>query len=156
MLKIVVITVSDRAFRSEYPDQSGPEIKKLIDNSEVEAEVSLILVPDEGPEIRKAITQSIGVDYILTTGGTGLSPRDITPQISCEICDLEIPGISEMLRWESYRETRFAVLSRGFSGIKDKTVVINFPGSLKAVQLATRLMLPLFEHGIKMVHGEGH
>lgn len=152
----MVITVSDRAFRGEYPDQSGPEIKKLIDNSEVEAEVSLILVPDEGPKISKAITQNIGADYILTTGGTGLSPRDITPQISREICDLEIPGISEMLRWESYRETLFAVLSRGFSGIKDKTIVINFPGSLKAVRLATRLMLPLFEHGIEMVHEGKH
>lgn len=156
MLKIVVITISDRAYRGEYPDLSGPEIKKLIEESEINAEVSLSLVPDEEREIRRIITQNIGADYILTTGGTGLSSRDITPQISREICDLEIPGISEMIRQESYRETRFAVFSRGFSGIKDKTMVINFPGSLKAVQLATRLLLPIFEHGIKMVHGEGH
>ena len=156
MLKIAVITVSDRAYRGEYPDLSGPEIKKLIDGSDLDAEVSLDLVPDVEPEIRRAITQNIGADYILTTGGTGLSSRDITPQLSRDICDHEIPGISEMIRQESYRETRFAVFSRGFSGIKDKTIVINFPGSLKAVQLATRLLLPLFEHGIKMVHGEGH
>lgn len=156
MLKIAVITVSDRAYRGEYPDLSGPEIKRMIDGSDVNAEVSLNLVPDEEKEIRRAINQGIGADYILTTGGTGLSFRDITPQISRDICDLEIPGISELLRRESYRETGFAVFSRGFCGIKEKTIVINFPGSLKAVQLGTRLLLPLFEHGIKMVHGEGH
>jgi molybdopterin adenylyltransferase len=156
VLKIVVITVSDRAYRGDYPDLSGPEIKRMIDGSDVHADVSLNLVPDEEMEIRRAINQGIGADYILTTGGTGLSSRDITPQISRDICDLEIPGISELLRRESYRETRFAVFSRGFCGIKEKTIVINFPGSLKAVQLATRLCLPLFEHGIKMVYGEGH
>ena len=95
MLKIVVITVSDRAFRSEYPDQSGPEIKKLIDNSEVEAEVFLILVPDEGPEIRKSITRNIGVDYILTTGGTGLSPVISHPRSAVK---------SAILKFREYRK----------------------------------------------------
>jgi molybdopterin adenylyltransferase len=156
VLKIVVITVSDRAFRGEYPDLSGPEIKRIIDDSDIGAEVSLLLVPDEEKEIRQAVTSSLGADYILTTGGTGLSSRDITPEVSRDICDREIPGISEMIRRESCLETRYAVFSRGFSGIKGRTILINFPGSQKAVRLATRLVLPLLAHGTKMARGEGH
>ncbi len=156
MLRIVVITVSDRAYRGEYQDLSGPEIKNLIENSEVEAVVSLIVVPDEAPEIRKAITVNIGADYIITTGGTGISPRDITPQVTREICEIELPGISEMLRQESYKETKYAVLSRGYSGLKENTIIVNFPGSLKAVKLCTRLIVPILEHGIEMLGGGKH
>ncbi len=156
MLKIAVITASDRAYRGEYEDLSGPTIVGLINGGEVDAEVSLTVVPDEKDPIKKAIMERLDNDYILTTGGTGMSERDVTPDVTAEICDKELPGIAEMLRRESYKETKFAVFSRGYSGMKGKTIIINFPGSKRAVTLCTNLLLPLMEHGIKMLHGGKH
>ncbi len=156
MLEIAVITVSDRAYKGEYKDLSGPQIKKMIEESGIEAKVSLSVVPDERKAIEEALMANLGKDYILTTGGTGISPRDITPDVTRDVCDKEVPGISEYLRQESLKETRYAVFSRGFSGIKDKTMIINLPGSLKAVTLCTRLLLPVLEHGKKMILGGKH
>ena len=156
MLKIAVITVSDRAFSGEYEDLSGPKIKEILSAADPAAEVSLTVVPDEKDKIKQAIEDNIGKDYIFTTGGTGISSRDITPEVTGGICEKELPGISEMLRRESYKETKNAVLSRGFSGIKDKTIIVNFPGSVKAVTLCTNLLLPILKHGIKMLHGGKH
>jgi molybdenum cofactor synthesis domain-containing protein len=156
VLKIAVITVSDRAFTGEYKDLSGPKIKEILSAAEPATQVSLTVVPDEKDKIKQAIEDNIGKDYIFTTGGTGISSRDITPEITGEICEKELPGISEMLRRESYKETKNAVFSRGFSGIKDKTIIVNFPGSVKAVTLCTNLVLPILEHGIKMLHGGKH
>lgn len=156
MLEIAVITVSDRAFSGEYEDLSGPKIKEIIVNSITETKASITVVPDERELIKKAIEDNIGKDYIFTTGGTGISSRDITPDVTRSICDRELPGISEMLRLESYKETKNAVLSRGYSGIKGKTIIVNFPGSVKAVTLCTKLMLPVMEHAIKMLHNGKH
>lgn len=156
MLEVAVITISDRAFRGEYQDLSGPKIKEIIEASGLQAKIRMKIVPDDKEAVRQALLDNLDQDYILTTGGTGLSPRDITPEVTEEICDKEIPGISEMLRRESYKETKNAVLSRGYSGLKGKTIIVNFPGSVKAVSLCTRLLLPIMEHGRKMVHGGRH
>ena len=156
MLEVAVITVSDRAFRGEYQDLSGPTIVDMIHQSDVEANVSIIIVPDEKPLLEKAIRQNLGKDYIFTTGGTGISDRDLTPEVTESICEKGLPGISEMLRFESYKETKNAVFSRGYSGLHGKTIIVNFPGSVKAVTLCTRLMLPVMTHGIKMLHGGKH
>lgn len=156
MLEVAVITVSDRAFRGEYQDISGPTIVDIITESEVPANVSLTIVPDDKAQIRTTILQNIGQDYIITTGGTGISPRDVTPEVTQEICDKALPGIAEMLRFESYKQTKNAVFSRGFCGIRDDTIIINFPGSVEAVTLCTQLILPLMQHGKKMLHGEKH
>jgi molybdenum cofactor synthesis domain-containing protein len=156
VLKIAVITASDRAYRGEYPDLSGPKIKEIIDQSGVEAEVSLSVVPDEKGLLKKEMEWHLDKDYILTTGGTGISQRDITPEVTRSVCDMELPGIAEMLRAESYKETPFAVFSRGTAGILKKTIIINFPGSVKAVTLCTELILPVLEHGIQMLHGGKH
>ncbi len=156
MLEVAVITVSDRAYKGEYKDLSGPKIKQMIEQSGIEAEVSLSLVPDEKEALKKALIENLDKDYILTTGGTGISPRDITPDVTREVCDKEVPGISEYLRQESLKETKFAVLSRGFTGVKDKTIIINLPGSVKAVTLCTKLLIPVLEHGKKMIRGGKH
>ena len=156
MLEVAVITISDRAFSGEYEDLSGPKIKEIIEASALQAKVRMKIVPDDKEAVRQALLDNLDQDYIFTTGGTGLSPRDITPEVTEEICDKEIPGISEMLRRESYKETKNAVLSRGYSGLKGKTIIVNFPGSVKAASLCTRLMLPIMEHGRKMVHGGRH
>jgi molybdopterin adenylyltransferase len=156
MLEIAVITVSDRAFKGEYQDLSGPTIVEMINESSLEANVSLTVVPDDKPQIKTAIMQNIGKDYIFTAGGTGISSRDVTPEVTREICERELPGISEMLRRESHKETPFSAFSRGYSGICGSTIIINFPGSVKAVTLCTHLMLPLMEHGIQMLHNGKH
>jgi len=156
MLEIAVITISDRAYQGEYEDLSGPKIKEIIENSGIKSRISITVVPDEKEAIQKAIEEKIGNDYIFTTGGTGISSRDITPEVTRTVCDLELPGISELLRRESYRETKYAVFSRGYSGLKEKTIIVNFPGSVKAVTLCTRLLLPVLEHGIHMIEDRKH
>jgi len=118
--------------------------------------VSISVVPDDKEAIQAAITANLDKEYILTTGGTGLSPRDVTPEATWELCEREIPGISEVLRMESYKETKYALLSRGYSGLKGKTVIVNFPGSVKAVSLCARLIIPIMEHARKMIDGELH
>ncbi len=156
MLKISIITLSDRAFKGLYEDLSGPKIKELILNSGIECEILNFIIPDEKNELKKIFLNNTGSDYIITTGGTGISPRDITPEVTREFCDFELPGISEMLRFESLKETKHAVFSRGFSGIRGKSIVMNFPGSVKAVSLCTKLIIPILEHGKKMIEGKGH
>jgi molybdopterin adenylyltransferase len=156
MLEVAVITVSDRAYRGEYEDLSGPQIKQVIEKSGIKVMMSLSVVPDEREAIKKALIGNLDKDYILTTGGTGISPRDITPDVTREVCDKEVPGISEYLRQESIKETKNAVFSRGFSGIKDRAIIINLPGSVKAVTLCTKLLVPVLEHGKEMILGGGH
>lgn len=155
-MKVTVLTISDRASKGIYDDLSGPAIEKIIKESIVDAEISRVIVPDEKDDILKALRKAASSDFILTTGGTGLSSRDITPEICEEYCDRSLPGIAETLRSESYKETPNAMLSRGYAGIKDKTVIVNFPGSVKAVTLCTKILLPALEHAIKMINDEGH
>jgi len=155
-MKITVITVSDRASRGIYEDLSGPEIEKLLKQAVPEIMVKRIIVPDEKDSLIKALKENLDSNYIITTGGTGISSRDITPEVSRSFCDRDMPGIAEVLRMESYKETPNALLSRGYAGIKENTIIINFPGSVKAVRLCTSIVIPILEHGIKMLSGEGH
>jgi molybdopterin adenylyltransferase len=155
-VRVAVITISDRASRGEYEDLSGPEIERLLREGLPGAEVSRRIVPDETPRILAALQESAGVDFIITTGGTGISPRDVTPEATRQFCDRELPGIAETLRAQSYRETPSAMLSRGYAGLKGNTVVVNLPGSLKAVRLGVKTLLPVMEHALRMIRGEGH
>jgi molybdopterin adenylyltransferase len=155
-VKVAVITISDRAFKGEYQDLSGPEIESLVKEKFPRVELEREIVPDEREMLLAAFRRHLGCDYILTTGGTGISERDITPEVSAEFCRRPLPGISEILRARSCEETPFAMLSRGYAGIKDRTIIVNFPGSVKAVRLCTRVLLPVMEHGLKMLRGEGH
>ncbi len=160
-MKVSVITVSDRASRGIYEDLSGPEIQRILrEHFGEKLEIRVLIVPDEKQEIRNALDDAAAGDYpadaVITTGGTGIGPRDITPDVSREWCEKELPGIAEMLRSESYRETASAVLSRGYAGLKGRTLLINFPGSLKAVRLCTRLILPVLSHAPAMIAGGGH
>lgn len=156
MLKVAVITVSDRAARGEYADLSGPRIREILEQRLPGADISLTVVPDEVEAISQAIAGNLDRDYILTSGGTGLSPRDITPEICARICDRAIPGISEWLRRESARETPHAVFSRAYSGMKGRTVIVNFPGSLRGAEFCATLMAGIMPHGREMIRGGGH
>ena len=155
MLAIAVITVSDRAFKKEYEDLSGPAVREILWTG-VPCEVSLTVVPDEKDAIKRAILLNARNDYIITTGGTGLSPRDVTPEATREVCSREVPGISEWLRRESARETPNAVLSRGYCGQMGNAIVVNLPGSVRGASFYARLLVTILEHGKSMAEGGRH
>ncbi len=155
-MTIAVLTVSDRASRGIYADESGPEIERILREAFPAVQVLREIVPDEPERLHAALERHRAADFILTTGGTGISPRDLTPEVTAGWCDRLLPGIAEALRAESLRETPSAMLSRGVAGQKGNTIVVNFPGSLKAVRLCTRALLPVIEHALRMLRGEGH
>lgn len=156
MLKIAVITVSDRASKGEYADLSGPRIKEILLERIPGINIVQAVVADEKEAIALVLRQNLDKDYILTTGGTGLSPRDITPEVCAKICDRDLPGISEWLRHESLRETPHAIFSRAYSGQKGKTIIVNFPGSLRGAEMCAILMAGVMVHGHDMANGGGH
>ena len=155
-MKVAVITISDRAYTGGYEDRSGPTITGLLTEAFPNASITTNIVPDEEDKIEEALHCHKDFDYIFTTGGTGIGPKDITPEITEGFCEKALPGIAETLRAQSYKETPNALLSRGFAGMRGKTIIVNFPGSVKAVQLCTNIMIPVMEHGIRMIRGEGH
>ncbi len=155
-MKIAVITISDRASKGIYEDKSGPEIVSILKETVPDSEINTAIIPDNRDEIVKAFERYKGWDFILTTGGTGIGPRDFTPDVTREYCDKDLPGISETIRALSYEETTSAMLSRGFSGMKGNTIIVNFPGSVKAVRLCTKTVAPVMHHAIKMILGQGH
>jgi molybdopterin adenylyltransferase len=155
-VKALVLTVSDRASKGVYEDGSGPAIERVLRERFPDAAVTRKIVPDEKPVIVRALEEGLENDFIITTGGTGLSPRDVTPEATLEFCDRSIPGISEILRAESYRQTPNAMLSRGTAGMKGSTVIINLPGSVRAAEFCAGILAAVMPHILKMVRGEGH
>ncbi len=155
-LRVLVVTVSDRASRGEYDDRSGPAVEEAVLAVLSDAQCERIVVPDEAVELIRALDRGLTADAVLTTGGTGIGPRDITPETTEAFCDRPIPGIAEYLRLESLKETKLAPLSRGFAGQKGDTVIVNLPGSVKGAASTARLVAPLLEHARSMLAGEGH
>ena len=155
-MKILVITISDRASRGEYEDLSGPAVREILVESVPGCSAEVIVVPDDEGEIEKALESGLGYDAVVTTGGTGLGPRDVTPEVTERFCDRGVPGISEMLRAESLRETRNAALSRGYSGLRGRTLYVNLPGSVRGASFCARLLAPLLGHASGMMEGGGH
>ncbi|MGL5722436.1 MAG: MogA/MoaB family molybdenum cofactor biosynthesis protein [Brevinema sp.] len=155
-MKIAVITSSDRAFQGAYPDISGQEITKLLREFDESFEIDYQIVPDELDRIYEALLSYKDYDWIITTGGTGIAERDVTPEATQKFCEKEIVGISEYLRRESFSETPFAVFSRGYAGYRGTCIVVNLPGSVKGAGFCTKLLLPLLVHGTRIIHNEGH
>jgi len=152
-----VLTVSDRSFRGEREDLSGPLLKDLITAVGGQV-VSSAVVPDEQAQIRTALLDLAdrqGMDLILTTGGTGPAPRDVTPEATRAVIEREMPGISEWMRVEGARRfTPFAVLSRAVAGIRGRTLIVNLPGNPRAVQENMELLGPLLPAVMALVKGE--
>lgn len=155
-MEILVLTISDRAYRGEYDDKSGPVIVDIIRKKFTDAIIRTSIVPDDKTAIRESFGANQSCNFVITTGGTGLSVRDITPEATVEYCDRMVPGIAEMIRAESLKETPYAALSRGISGMKGKCLIVNLPGSVKAVSSCTKLLIPLLEHASSMISGCGH
>ena len=149
-----IICVSDRCFRGECEDKSGPAIAECV--KELSLKNEYLLVPDEKELIMDAITELADnrkADVIFTTGGTGFAPRDITPEATKEVIEKEVPGISEAIRAKSLEITERAMLSRAVSGIRGKTLIINLPGSPKAVRESIAVVLPILEHAVETLSG---
>lgn len=151
-----IITVSDRGARGEREDLSGAAIARLLATSSARVD-AVAIVPDEKNSIRALLMEFAdqrGLDLILTTGGTGLSPRDVTPEATREVIEREIPGLTEMVRREGARKTPFAALSRAVAGIRGRSLIINLPGSPVAVKENLEVLLPLLNHAIEKIQGD--
>jgi molybdopterin adenylyltransferase len=151
-----VLTLSDRSSRGEYEDRSGPAIKEGLASLDMDWVKTLIL-PDDEPLITETLRKWCdqgGVDLILTTGGTGPAPRDRTPEATRAILDFEIPGIPEAMRYATSDKVPTSVLTRAVAGVKGNTVIINLPGSPKAVRENIEVLLPILEHLVAKVKGD--
>ena len=158
MFKFAVLTVSDSCSSGESKDKSGKIIIEIVKGINAEC-VKYDIVPDEVEMIRERLLEycdSSKVDVIFTTGGTGLGPRDVTPEATRDISEKIIPGISELIRLEGSKKTKNAVLSRGISATRGKTIIINLPGSPKGVEESLQAIISLIPHALDMIYGKGH
>lgn len=155
-LQAAVITLSDKGARGEREDKSGPAISKMLKEKGYEVVEELLLADERIPleKALKRLSDMRQVDIILTTGGTGFSSRDITPEATMAVAEKNAPGIAEAIRAYSMTITKRAMLGRGASVIRGKTLIVNLPGSLKAVEESLSFILPELEHGILLMRGE--
>jgi len=156
MIKVAIITVSDKGARGQREDLSGEAIRFVLEKIEAQV-VGYKIVPDEIDLIQTAVIEAvdrIGADLVLTTGGTGLSVRDVTPEATMAVIDKLVPGINEIIRMESFKKTPKAILSRAIAGIRKKSLIINLPGSPKGVRESLDIILEALPHGIDILKGE--
>lgn len=157
MITIGIVTASDKGSKGERMDQSGPLIGDMLASiGGVVKEYKI--VPDDRKELADSLIHmcdELKVDLIFTTGGTGFSPRDITPEATLDVIHREAPGISEAIRMNSLSITPKAMLSRAVSGIRNQTLIINLPGSPKGVKESLEIILPVLSHGIDILKGIG-
>src|SRR5690349_6001986 len=158
MIRVAIVTVSDKAFAGEREDAAGPAIRETLFAGGVAfTEVDYRVVPDEEQLIGEALfhlSERSDVDLILTTGGTGLAPRDVTPQITRHSIDYEVPGIAEAMRLASLRVTPAGMLSRGVAGVRKRTLIVNLPGNPKAVRENLAAITGALPHAIDTLRGK--
>ena len=158
-LRFRIITLSDRASAGEYDDRSGPKVRELLAaflaGKRWHPQIEQTILPDDADKLRAALiaAQEAGVDVIFTTGGTGVGPRDITPETVAGICDRLIPGIMEAARVKFGARSPNALLARGVAGVRGQTLIYTLPGSVKAVDEYMGEILLTMEHAILMLHG---
>ena len=152
---LAVLTISDRCSRGEMTDTAGPAVVALLRQHWPEAEITAGLFPDDEDAIAgelHRLSQS-GATLILTAGGTGLGPRDRTPEATRRVIDREAPGLAEAMRSEGARNNKYAWLSRAIAGMKGSTLIVNLPGSKRGAEESLSTILPLLKHGIEVAAG---
>lgn len=155
-IKVSILTISDRGARGERKDTSGSTLRGLLEGLASEV-IHYEVIPDERDVIKEALvrcTDSLHSDLILTTGGTGLSPRDVTPDATLEVIDKEVPGFSEAMRAEGLKKTPHAMISRAVCGTRKQTLIVNLPGSPKAVRECLKVILPAIPHALSKLKGD--
>jgi len=156
MFNAGIITVSDKGSQGKRQDLSGPVIAEMLAGAGIEIKQTLI-IPDEVEQIQKTIIQFADVeklDMILTTGGTGVSPRDLTPDATLQVIDKEVPGMAEAMRLASMKITPHAMISRAVAGIRGRCLIINLPGSPKGAMENLAAVLPALQHAIEKIKGD--
>jgi molybdenum cofactor biosynthesis protein B len=150
-----VITVSDRASAGTMPDASGPQLVQMLREAGFEVEAAEV-VPDEQGLIGDAIVaaSTAGATLVVTTGGTGLGPRDVTPQATSRLIDYEVPGLAEQMRRQGAASTPLAALSRGLAGVRGRTLIVNVPGSVKGARESLEAILPVLGHAMQLLQGD--
>ena len=157
-MKAAILTVSDRCAKGQQDDHSTPVAEDILSRNGFEIGARS-LVPDDQDVIARELVRLCDdgmCDVVFTTGGTGLGPRDVTPEATLSVCERLVPGLGELMRAESLKKTRRAVLSRGVVGLRGNTLIINLPGSPKAVRECVEILLDLLPHAVEMMHGGGH
>lgn len=158
-VKVRVITLSDRAYSGEYEDRSGPRAEEILagffKGNRRQYDINRVIVPDSKPAIEEAMNRCLQeeTDIIITTGGTGIGPKDITPEVIRPMLDKEIPGIMEHIRMKYGSEKPNALISRSIAGVAGKTLVYMLPGSVKAVSEYLGEITPTIEHSMRMIYG---
>ena len=152
--KAHVITVSDGVTAGTREDVSGPALQNLLRQAGLQVSDPEV-VPDTHERITDAIVAAVvaGADLVVTTGGTGLGPRDVTPQATAMLIDYEVPGLSELMRSVGAVKTPMAVLSRGVAGVRGHTLILNVPGSMKGATESLEAVMPVLGHAIQLLHG---
>ncbi|OIP28258.1 MAG: molybdenum cofactor biosynthesis protein [Chloroflexi bacterium CG_4_9_14_3_um_filter_45_9] len=156
MFTVGILTVSDKGWRGERQDRSGEVIRETISQIDVRI-INYDIVPDEKELIAQKLIKwadEDGVDVIITTGGTGLSPRDVTPEATLSVVDRVVPGFAETMRAESLKKTPMAMLSRAVVGARGSCLIINLPGSPKAVRECLEPVIPALSHAVETLKGQ--
>ncbi len=155
-LRFGIITLSDRSSRGEREDLSGPALASFLQTENCSV-LKQLLLPDDESALRKILTEwadSNELDVILTTGSTGFAPRDIAPEATKAIIQKEAPGLAELMRTESLKKTKHAALSRAVSGIRQRTIIINLPGSPKGAVENLGFVFPVLQHAVQLLNDD--
>jgi molybdopterin adenylyltransferase len=155
-MRIAVLTISDACSRGERKDESGDVIASWVAGRNATL-AARKLIPDENVEIVRSLTawcDNDDADLVITTGGTGLSPRDVTPEATRIVIEREAPGIAEELRRHGMASTKYSMISRGVAGVRHRTLIVNLPGSPKAVEDGLKVIDQIADHAVKLIRGE--
>jgi len=158
MIKAAILTVSDTCAKGDRDDVSGRTIADMLTPDKFEI-CDRKVVPDDMEAITaelRRLSEEAGAELVLTTGGTGLGPRDVTPEATASVCQRMAPGFGEIMRVEGFRKTEKAILSRGTAGVCGRTLIVNLPGSPRAVRESLEVILDVLPHAVKMLLGGGH